>query len=47
MVTKDGDELVLTGTGTGLENQITEKPVDMKEMMRNPEAVKRMMEGNK
>ena len=47
MVTVEGDEMVLTGTGTGFENLITEKPMDMKEMMRNPEAVKRMMEGNK
>jgi hypothetical protein len=37
---------VLTGTGTGFENQITEKPMDMKAMMRDPEAVKKMMEGN-
>jgi hypothetical protein len=46
MVTKAGDEMVLTGTGTGFENQITEKPMDMKAMMRDPEAVKKMMEGN-
>jgi hypothetical protein len=47
MVTKDGDEMVLTGTGKGFENRITEKPMDMQEMMRNPEAMKKMMEGNK
>jgi hypothetical protein len=47
MVTKDGEELVLTGTGTGYKNEITEKPMDMKALMANPEAMKRMMEGNK
>ncbi len=47
MVTKDGDTIVLTATGTGATNQITEKPVDMKAMMGNPEMVKKMMEANK
>ena len=42
-----GKKTVLTGTGKGFENQITEKPMDMQEMMRNPEAMKKMMEGNK
>ena len=33
MVTKDGDTMVLTGTGNGAKNEITEKPMDMKAMM--------------
>lgn len=33
MVTKKGRTMVLTGTGSGFENQITETPVDMKAMM--------------
>jgi len=33
MVTKDGDQMVLTGTGKGYANAITEKPMDMKAMM--------------
>ena len=47
MASKDGDTLVLTAVGTGAKNEITEKPVDMKAMMGNPEAMKKMMEGNK
>jgi hypothetical protein len=47
MTTRDGDTMVLTAMGTGAKNEITEKPVDMKAMMGNPEAMKRMMEGNK
>lgn len=46
-VTKDGDTVVLTGTGSGAKNEITEKPMDMKAMMGNPEMMKRMMGGNK
>jgi hypothetical protein len=33
--------------GTGAKNEITEKPVDMKAMMEDPEAMKQMMEENK
>jgi hypothetical protein len=33
MVTKKGDTMVLTATGTGAKNEITEKPMDMKAMM--------------
>jgi len=47
MVTKEGDTIVLTAVGTGAKNEITEKPMDMKSMMGNPGAMKRMMEGNK
>lgn len=47
MVTKDGDMMVLTGTGTGAKNEITEQPVDMKAMMGNPEMLKKLMEANK
>jgi hypothetical protein len=43
MVTKNGDTMVLTATGTGETNQITEKPMDMKAMMGGG-AMKRMME---
>jgi hypothetical protein len=45
MATTDGDSLILTAVGTGARNEITEKPVDMHEMMGNPEAMKKMMEG--
>ena len=34
MVTKKGDTMVLTATGTDAKNEITETPVDMKAMMR-------------
>jgi hypothetical protein len=34
MVTAKGDTMVLTATGTGAKNEITETPVDMKAMMR-------------
>lgn len=47
MVTDDGDTMVLTAVGTGAKNEITEKPMDMKAMMGNPEAMQKMMEGNK
>lgn len=43
MVTKDGDTMVLTATGDGEKNLITEKPVDMKAMMGGG-AMQRMME---
>jgi len=33
MVTRKGRTMVLMGTGSGFENQITETPVDMKAMM--------------
>jgi hypothetical protein len=33
MVTKKGDTMVLTATGTGAKNEITETPMDMKAMM--------------
>ncbi len=46
MVTKEGDSMVLTATGTGAKNEITETPVDMKSMMGGG-AMKRMMEQNK
>lgn len=46
MVTKQGDTMVLTATGRGAQNEITEKPVDMKAMMGGG-AMKRMMEGDK
>jgi hypothetical protein len=47
MVTKDGKTISLTAVGTGAKNEITEKPMDMKAMMSNPEAMKKMMEGQK
>lgn len=47
MVTKDGATMELMALGTGAKNEITEKPVDMKAMMANPEMMKKMMEGNK
>ena len=34
MVTKKGDTMVLTATGSGAKNEITETPMDMKAMMR-------------
>lgn len=43
MVTPDGNTVVLTATGSGAKNEITEQPMDMKALMRNPEAMKRMM----
>ena len=47
MVTDDGDTMELTAVGSGAKNEITEKPVDMKAMMRDPEAMQKMMEGKK
>jgi hypothetical protein len=47
MVTKEGKTTVLTAVGTGATNEITEKPMDMKAMMSNPEAMKKMMESQK
>lgn len=44
MVTKDGDTMVLTATGDGETNQITEKPTDIKAMMGG--GMKRRMDGN-
>jgi hypothetical protein len=44
MTTKDGKTMVLSGKGTGAKNEITETPVDMKAMMANPEAMKKMQE---
>ncbi len=47
MVTKEGRTMTLTAVGTGAKNEITEKPMDMKAMMSNPEAMKKMMESEK
>jgi hypothetical protein len=44
MTTNDGATMVLSSTGTGAKNEITEKPVDMKTIMANPEAMKKMQE---
>ena len=47
MVTKEEQTMVLTAMGSGAKNEITEKPMDMKAMMSNPEAMKKMMESQK
>jgi hypothetical protein len=47
MVTKEGKTMELTAMGSGAKNEITEKPMDMKAMMSNPEAMKKMMESQK
>ncbi len=47
MVTKEKRTMVLTAMGSGAKNEITEKPMDMKAMMSNPEAMKKMMESQK
>jgi hypothetical protein len=47
MVTKDGETMEVTAIGTGAKNEITEKPVDMKAMLGNPEMMKKMMESQK
>jgi hypothetical protein len=47
MVTTDGDSIVLTAVGTGAKNEITEKPMDMNAILADPEAMKRMMQGDK
>lgn len=47
METEDSNNMVLTAVGTGAKNEITEKPVDMKAMMANPEAMQKMMESQK
>jgi hypothetical protein len=44
MTTKNGKTMVLSAKGTGAKNEITEQPVDMKAMMSNPEAMKKMQE---
>jgi hypothetical protein len=44
MTTKSGKTMVLSAKGTGAKNEITEEPVDMKAMMANPEAMKKMQE---
>jgi hypothetical protein len=44
MTTKDGTTMVLSSVGTGAKNEITEQPVDMKAMMADPEAMRRMSE---
>jgi hypothetical protein len=44
MTTKDGKTMVLSAKGTGAKNEITEQPVDMKAMMSNPEAARKMKE---
>jgi hypothetical protein len=47
MVSKEGKTMELTALGSGAKNEITEKPMDMKAMMSNPEAMKKMMESQK
>ena len=42
MTTEHGSTMVLSSTGTGAKNEITEKPVDMKAFMANPEAMKKI-----
>ncbi len=44
MTTEEGGTMTLNATGTGAKNEITEKPVDMKAMMANPEAMRKMGE---
>jgi hypothetical protein len=44
MSTKDGKTMVLSARGMGEKNEITEQPVDMKEMMANPQAAQKMKE---
>jgi hypothetical protein len=44
MSTKEGKTMVLTAAGLGAKNEITEKPVDMKAMMADPEAMRKMSE---
>jgi hypothetical protein len=41
---KDGKTMVLSAKGTDAKNEITEQPVDMQQMMSNPEAAKKMKE---
>lgn len=41
---KDSTSMVLTAVGMGAKNEITEQPVDMKAMMANPEAMRKMSE---
>lgn len=45
MTNEDGSTMVLTAVGSGAKSEITETPVDFKTMMKNPEAMRRMMEG--
>jgi len=47
MSTKDGTTMVLSSAGMGAKNEITEQPVDMKAMMADPEAMRRMSEDMK
>ena len=44
MTTEGGKTMVLSSKGTGAKNEITETPVDMKAMLSNPEAMKKMQE---
>lgn len=44
MSSKEGPTMVLSSAGTGAKNEITEKPVDMKALMANPEAMRKMNE---
>lgn len=44
MSTKGGRTMVLSSAGLGARNEITETPVDMKALMADPEAMKRMEE---
>ncbi len=47
LITDDGITIVVTAKGTGAKNEITEEPMDMSEAMKNPEMMKKMMEGMK
>jgi hypothetical protein len=44
MTSDEGGTMELNSTGTGAKNEITEEPVDMKAMMGNPEAMRKMGE---
>lgn len=44
MTTDEGTTMVLSSTGSGAQNEINEEPVDMKAMMANPEAMRKMAE---
>jgi hypothetical protein len=44
MTSKEGGTMTLSATGTGAKNEITEEPVDMKAMMADPEAMRKMSE---
>jgi hypothetical protein len=44
MTTNEGNTMVLSSTGSGAQSEINEKPVDMKAMLANPEAMRKMTE---